>query len=257
MFLALSNALAVWAAYVLADQSRWVSLTILVAVTAAIDLVYLAPHRRTLPLKFLVPGTIFLLAFQIVPIVYTIEVALSNYSTGHIISKADAIQQIKINSLQQPENGKQYEAAPARDKDGHLVLILRDDTSGAVFVGTQEALKPLAKSSVKVDPDTGIPIAAAGYTLIKGAELFSLDKQLSAFDIPTTGDAAIRAQGVHNAVELRRRSATTPRTTGSCGSATASSSKTTARGRSSPRTTRRTSSSRAGRRSPASRTSTS
>ena len=183
-FLALSNSVAIWAAYVLADQSRWISLTILVAVTAAIDLVYLAPHRRTLPLKFLVPGTIFLLAFQIVPIVYTIEVALSNYSTGHIISKADAIQQIKINSLQQPENGKQYEAAPARDKDGHLVLILRDDTSGAVFVGTQDALKPLAKSSVKVDPDTSIPIAAAGYTLIKGAELFSLDKQLSAFDSP-------------------------------------------------------------------------
>ena len=203
VFLALSNALAVWAAYVLVDQSRWVSLTILVAVTAAIDLVYLAPHRGTLPLKFLVPGTVFLLAFQIVPIVYTIEVALSNYSTGHIISKADAIQQIKINSLQQPENGRQYEAAPARDKHGKLVLILRDDTSGAVFVGTEDALKPLPRSAVKVDPSTSIPTAATGYTLITGAELFSLDKQLSAFDIPTTGDAAIRAQGVHNAVELR------------------------------------------------------
>ena len=202
-FLALSNALAVWAAYVLIDQSRWTSLTILVAVTAAIDLIYLVPHRGTLPLKFLVPGTVFLLAFQIVPIVYTIEVALSNYSTGHIISKADAIQQIKINSLQQPENGKQYEAAPARDKDGKLVLILRDDTSGAVFVGTTDSLKPLPKSSVKVDPDTSIPTAATGYKLITGAELFSLDKQLAAFNIPTTGDAAIRPQGVHNAVELR------------------------------------------------------
>jgi arabinogalactan oligomer/maltooligosaccharide transport system permease protein len=203
VFLALSNALAVWAAYVLTDQSRWISLAILVAVTAAIDLIYLAPHRGTLPLKFLVPGTVFLLAFQIVPIIYTIEVALSNYSTGHIISKADAIRQIKINSLQQPENGKQYEAAPARDKEGHLVLILRDDTSGALFVGTEDALEPLAKASVKVDPDSGIPTAAAGYKLISGAELFSLDKQLAAFDIPTTGDAAIRAQGVHNAVELR------------------------------------------------------
>jgi len=202
-FLALSNALAVWAAYVLIDQSRWVSLALLVAVTAAIDLIYLAPRRGTLPLKFLVPGTVFLLAFQIVPIVYTIEVALSNYSTGHIISKADAIQQIKINSLQQPENGRQYEAAPARDRDGKLVLILRDDTSGAVFIGTKDALEPLPKSSVKVDPDSGIPTAATGYTLITGAELFSLDKQLSAFDIPTTGDAAIRPQGVHNAVELR------------------------------------------------------
>ena len=187
----------------LVDQSRWVSLAILVAVTAAIDFIYLVPHRGTLPLKFLVPGTVFLLAFQIVPIVYTIEVALSNYSTGHIISKADAIQQIKINSLQQPENGKQYEAAPARDENGKLVLILRDDTSGAVYVGTKGSLRPLPKSSVKVDPATSIPTAATGYTLIKGAELFSLDQQLATFVIPTTGDAAIRPQGVHNAVELR------------------------------------------------------
>jgi arabinogalactan oligomer/maltooligosaccharide transport system permease protein len=130
-FLAMSNALAVWAAYVLVDQSRWISLTILVAATAAIDLIYLAPRRGTLPLKFLVPGTVFLLAFQIIPIVYTIEVALSNYSTGHIISKADAIQQIKINSLQQPENGRQYEAAPARNKDGELVTTRAAPSSSA------------------------------------------------------------------------------------------------------------------------------
>jgi arabinogalactan oligomer/maltooligosaccharide transport system permease protein len=70
-------------------------------------------------------------------------------------------------------------------------------------VGTKDELRPLPKGSVKVDPDTSIPTAANGYTLITGAELFSLDKQLSAFDIPTTGDAAIRPQGVHNAVELR------------------------------------------------------
>jgi arabinogalactan oligomer/maltooligosaccharide transport system permease protein len=202
VFLAIVNALAVWAAYVLVDQTRWIALAILVAVTVAIDLVYLLPQRRTLPLKFLVPGTVFLLAFQIVPIVYTIEVALSNYSTGHIISKADAIRQIKLNSLEQPANGHQYEMSPARDKDGHLVLILRDDTTGKTFAGTTSSLTPIPRSSVKVDA-TGIPTAAAGYTLVKGADLFALDRQLSAFTVPTGGDAAIRPQGLHNAIDLR------------------------------------------------------
>jgi arabinogalactan oligomer / maltooligosaccharide transport system permease protein len=203
VLLALSNALAVWAAYVLVDQRRWTSLALLAAVTAAIDVVYLAPRRWTLPLKFLVPGTVFLLAFQIVPIVYTIEVALSNYSTGHIISKGDAIRQIKLNSLEQPPNGHQYEMAPARDKDGHLVLILRDDTNGNVYAGSQTSLTPLPKDTVKIDPATSNPTAAAGYTLIKGAELFTLDQQLSSYTVPTQGDAAIRPQGLHNAVDLR------------------------------------------------------
>ena len=100
------NALAIWAAYVLASRHHWVALPLLIGATAAIDVVYLLPRRWTLPLKFLIPGTVFLLAFQVVPIIYTIEIAFSNYSTGHVISKAAAIEAIKINSLQPPANGQ-------------------------------------------------------------------------------------------------------------------------------------------------------
>jgi len=202
-FLAATNGLAVWAAYVLADRKHWVALPILIAATAAIDIVYLAPRKWTLPLKFLVPGTIFLLAFQIVPIVYTIEVAFSNYSTGHVIGKADAIKAIQVNSLQPPANGRQFEIAPARDASGKLVLILHDDASGAVYVGTNKALTPLAKADVTISKDTGQPTAAKGYTLIKGAELFAMDAQLKAFNIPTRGGSAIQTQGVSQAVELQ------------------------------------------------------
>jgi len=200
--LAVTNAIAVWAAVVLVDKTRWVALGVLVLATAAIDYVYLAPRSWTLPLKFLVPGTVFLLAFQIVPVIYTIQVALSNYSTGHILTKPEAIKQIKINSLEIPANGKQYEMSPARDKDGKLVLILRQDPGGQVYIGTKKGLTPLPQSDVKID-ETGVPTAAKGYTLITGAELFTLDKQLQALQVPTKGDAAVQAQGVHQAVELQ------------------------------------------------------
>ncbi|HET7449080.1 MAG TPA: ABC transporter permease subunit [Gaiellaceae bacterium] len=202
VILSLTNALAVWAAYVLIDRSKWISLALLIAVTLAVDVVYLAPRTWTLPAKFLVPGTVFLLAFQMVPIVYTIEVALSNYSTGHISSKSEAIAQIKLNSLEPPPNGKQYEMAPARDASGKLVLILHEDGTGKVFAGTSKGLTELSKSDVKVD-ESGIPTSAKDYTLIKGAELFTLDQQLSKLTVPTSGDAAIQAQGVRNAVELQ------------------------------------------------------
>ena len=43
--LAISNGLAVWAAYVLADQHHWVALPILVAATLAVDFFYLAPAQ--------------------------------------------------------------------------------------------------------------------------------------------------------------------------------------------------------------------
>ena len=200
--LALTNGVAVWAAYVLADRRHWVALPILIVATAAIDIVYLRPRSWTLPAKFIVPGAIFLIAFQIVPIIYTIEVAFSNYSTGHVSSKGEAIKAIEVNSLQPPENGRQFEMAPARDSSGKLVLILHDDASGKVYVGTTKGLTPLPKSEVTV-ADTGQPTAAKGYTLIKGAELFTMDAQLKALVVPTTGDSAIQAQGVSQAVELQ------------------------------------------------------
>ena len=201
--LSATNALAVWAAYVLLDRRHWVALPILVVATLAMDWFYLAPRTWTLPAKFLIPGTIFLLAFQLVPIIYTIEIALSNYSTGHITSKSEAIKGIKLNSLEPPANGRQYTMAPARDRSGNLVLILSDETSGKVYVGTKKRLEPLAKGDVTINHDTGQPTAARGYTLIKGAELFTLDRQLRDYTVPTTGDAAIQPQGTSQAVELQ------------------------------------------------------
>ena len=243
---------------VLVDRSHWVALAILVAATAAIDFIYLVPRSWTLPAKFLVPGTIFLLAFQLVPIIYTIEVAFSNYSTGHITTKAEAIKQIKINSLEPPPNGKQYEMAPARDAAGNLVLILHDDTSGKVYAGTKKGLTPLAKADVKLDA-SGIPTAAKGYTLIKGAELFTLDtaaRRASTSRRRATRRSSRRASRRRSSCS--RRCATTRRKNAvRPDQRRRSSSRTTARARSSPPTTRRTSSSRAGSRSSASATSTS
>ncbi len=202
VLLSLVNALAVWAAVVLISHSKWISLVILVAATLVIDFVYLVPRRWTVPAKFLIPGTVFLIAFQIVPIVYTIQIALSNYSTGHVISRSAAITQIKLNSLEPPPNGQQYEMAPARDASGKLVLILHDDTSGKAYVGTNKGLTVLPPTDVKLD-SSGIPISAKGYELIKGAELFTLDKQLAALNIPTKNDASIQPQGTTQAIELR------------------------------------------------------
>jgi arabinogalactan oligomer/maltooligosaccharide transport system permease protein len=200
-FLSLTNALAAWALVVLIGRSNWLAVAVLVAATALTDAVFLVPRKGAIPAKFLLPGGVFLIAFQIVPIVYTITVAFTNYSTGHVISKSAAIEAIKQNSLQPPPNGKQYTMAPARDKDGALVMILRDDT-GAVFAGMRKGLTALPKESVKVDA-SGQPTSAKGYTLIKGSALFSLDAEMRNFNIPTRGDTAIQPQGISAAVELR------------------------------------------------------
>ncbi len=202
VFLAVVNALAVWAATVLADQSNWPALGMLALFTLLIDLIYLVPRRPGLiPLKFIVPGTVFLVAFQIAPILYTVNVAFTNYSTGHIISKAGAITAIKANSLQPAQSGTTYAMAAARDKNGDLVLILQDSTSGKTYVGTKKGLTPIPRAAVTVKG--GAIAGAAGYELVPVKELAAIGQQLTDFRVPIGKDAAIQPQGFDTAVPLQ------------------------------------------------------
>jgi arabinogalactan oligomer/maltooligosaccharide transport system permease protein len=200
VLLSLVNAIAGWAAIVLVRDGKWPAFAGLAAVTLAIDAVYLS--RRTVPLKFLVPGTIFLLAFQAIPIIYTVNVAFQQYSVGHIITKGEAIKAIEENSLAEPADGKTYVMAPAKDASGKLVLLLVEDQSGKAFVGTRKGLEPLAKDALTLD-ETGLITGASGYTILKGEDLATVDTALADYVIPTSGSAAVRAEGLDSALELK------------------------------------------------------
>ena len=64
-----------------------------------------------------------MISFQVVPIVYLVNISFTKYATGHILSKSEAVASIKSNSLSPPANGKSYLMAPARDNQGKLVLL--------------------------------------------------------------------------------------------------------------------------------------
>ena len=74
LLLAIVAAIAVAGAIPLVANQEWFWLTVLVLVTLAIFVVYLQPWH--IPLKYLIPGTIFLIAFQVVPVVSTFGVVV-------------------------------------------------------------------------------------------------------------------------------------------------------------------------------------
>jgi arabinogalactan oligomer/maltooligosaccharide transport system permease protein len=201
-FLSVVNAIAFWGAFELARQGTWAALAVLLLATAAIDVVYLTP-RRLFPLKFLIPGTVFLLAFQIAPIVYNVNIAFTNWSTAHIGTKTEAIAAIQRNSLAEAPDGGQYVMRPARAEDGTVVLILFDEESEQGFVGSREGLEEAPEGSVRLDENFEIASAPAGYTLVRPDELLALDRQLADYIIPVDGISAIRAEGFDTALELQ------------------------------------------------------
>jgi arabinogalactan oligomer/maltooligosaccharide transport system permease protein len=193
------NALALWAVGVLLADERWLAAALVLVVTVLVDAVYLVPDRRLVPLKFVLPGTVFLVAFVVIPIISNANIAFTNWSTGHNLAKDEAISQIQETSLAAPADGKTYTAAPAT-KDGELVLLLVDDMTGKPYVGSEEGLEPLPADAVTVD--TGAVVAAEGYELVSGKDLAGIDTQLAGLTIPVSDTSFIRAEGLSLAVEL-------------------------------------------------------
>jgi arabinogalactan oligomer/maltooligosaccharide transport system permease protein len=194
------NALGVWAVGVLLADGKWVAALVIGAAIVLIDVVYLVPSRRFVPLKYLVPGTVFLVAFVVVPIVSNANIAFTNWSTGHNLTKDEAIVAIQEVSLIAPADASMYTSTPARE-EGELVLLLVDDATGDTYVGRKDGLEPLPSEIVTVQ--AGTITAAEGYEVVQGADLAGIDAELNALVIPTEGDRFVKPEGLSIANEVQ------------------------------------------------------
>jgi arabinogalactan oligomer / maltooligosaccharide transport system permease protein len=151
LLLAAVNGLAVYGIVPMIANGAWVALALVVIATAAINWVYLT--KRAIALKYLVPGTVFLVVFQVYPVAYNAYIAFTNYGTGNILTKAQAIDGIERQSLFTPPDAIRYTAAAFTDGEAYALLLT--DPDGANFLGTDEGLREidLAAGDVTADGD--------------------------------------------------------------------------------------------------------
>ncbi len=79
--LGILDAIAVYALFVLVMDGEWLIAAVVAVVAAVVNWIYFS--RRKLPAKYLTPGIIFLVLFQVFVLVYTGYIAFTNYGTGH------------------------------------------------------------------------------------------------------------------------------------------------------------------------------
>ncbi|MGC9667992.1 ABC transporter permease subunit [Planosporangium sp. 12N6] len=186
LLLGLVAALAVWAAFPLVQARAWAGLAVEVAVVALIFYAYLTPRR--LPLKYLLPGTLFLVAFQIVPVLNTMGTAFSNFGDGHRGTKQDAITAIQTASVVEVPGAPEYALKVLDGADGAIAFLLTDP-AGKQFLGDAHGLKPV----------DGIP---DGYTPLSLGEAGARSREITDLVVPTSG-GAIRSSGISRAYEGR------------------------------------------------------
>lgn len=166
LILGMLDSLALYAAFLLVMAGR--TLPAVAVVVAALGITWLYLSQRAIPLKYLLPGTISMLIFGVLPIIYSVYIAFTNYSTGHVMAKGEAIEAIERDGYIDFDS---FSLTIADDAAGQRVYLLeRFDVATAEdkgsFIGTVSGITPSPRP-FKLNTDGAFePLAPAGYKAI-------------------------------------------------------------------------------------------
>ncbi len=178
---------------------RWMALLALVLAAVLIFVVYTTP--RLVPLKYLLPGTLFLVAMIVYPIIATFGISFTNFGDGKRLSKEETIASIVGSSVSQAPDSNLYNLTVGTTgsvTEGPFTFFLVDPDTGEVFEGTADGLEELDEGDVTVEGDR--VTEAGSFRLLNPREVNAAGTALSEFSVPTDR-GAIRSQGINTAFE--------------------------------------------------------
>jgi arabinogalactan oligomer/maltooligosaccharide transport system permease protein len=197
---AIVDAVALWALARLLADDEWLFAAMLVVSSVVINAVYLS--KRRVPWKYLIPGMLLMALFQIYPVGYTVATAFTNYGTGNIISRSQAIEKIVSDSITADDDAPRYTMAVLRNPSGDLRLLLENE-SGERFVATRTSIELLAEADATVSA-TGRVTAVGEYRRLSLSQAADLESQILLF-IASTDQGEIRPESLTSAVAKVQR----------------------------------------------------
>lgn len=201
-------ALAIAGIFWIATQLAIAGYTMGVVVAGLVGLGVLAVYgtRRAVPLKYLLPGMLLMVAFQLWPIIFTASISLTNYGDGHLISKEGTVTDIIAQSVREVPDTPRYRMSVAIKEGGSAetsdLILLLTKPDGSMFVGDPQGLTALAEDGVE-KTSTGKITKAPGYTILTAREINARSKDLGALAVPTSEGAGIKPVGLSEAFEGR------------------------------------------------------
>jgi arabinogalactan oligomer / maltooligosaccharide transport system permease protein len=200
------DALLVWMLIQAWVDSWWIAVGFFILALVAVNVVY---FTRGLPLKYLLPGLLFLLVFQVFTIVLTGFSSFTNYGTGHLDDKEAAINALLVRGERPVEGSADYPVVPIEQGGTVAMLVTFPEgtpTPGQSFIGTNEDLTPVTPTDLQVTGDrvTGV----SGYTSLNLGSLSAnpdLNAQWQEIRVPLNLETGtyLRPTGVTAAKEVR------------------------------------------------------
>jgi arabinogalactan oligomer/maltooligosaccharide transport system permease protein len=182
VLVALVDALGVYGILASAAQQQWGVLAFLAATLLVVNLVYFS--RRAVPAKYLVPGLVFLLVYQVFVVAYTGWTAFTNYGDGHNSTRADAVEAVLVQDESRVPDSPTYPLS-VLDAGGEIAFAVVDPADGDVLVGSAE--QPLAAAD-GATVDAGRVTGVDGYQVLGFAQVVERQADVFALRVPMSDD---------------------------------------------------------------------
>ena len=132
LFLAVFNAFVIYLIPVTIAFESWFLLTIILIISFLINLTYLTTRMK--PLKWITPGMIFLLSFVVFPAAYSFYVSFTNWSTGHILTKQQAIERLEdLTFTKDDQKGVEFDLYVLQDQNLEFYFLADLDSENLLF----------------------------------------------------------------------------------------------------------------------------
>ena len=176
VMLSLFDASVVFLASILVQRGSIAIAALVLIVAAMLNVIYLT--ERFLPAKYMAPGLIFLAVFQLFVIGYTVYIAFTNYSTGHVLTKDQAIEALLSQSQRRLPDSPSY-AVTVVDDGGQLGFLVTTPDGAALFGTSDEQLEP-----VDATFENGQAVSVEGYSSLTFADVLGRQDDVFALAVP-------------------------------------------------------------------------
>lgn len=187
VFLGILNVILIWTGIFLFNhEAYWVLLLLLVG-AALINFVFIA--ERTYPYRYVLPAFLFMVLLVVYPIVYTVYVSLTNYGTGNILSKEQALAQLQERRVLDAEAGN-FSYRAYRDGDGQLWFLFTGP-QGELFLGHAGRLEPVQEGDA-------VLARLAGFSELGRADLVRATNELSTLSFAVDDTWQLRMRNINS-----------------------------------------------------------
>jgi arabinogalactan oligomer / maltooligosaccharide transport system permease protein len=183
------------------------ALTVLV-ITLLVSIVWLRPESY--PMRWMSPGLALMILVSVYPIVYTFYLSFTNYGTGHIVPKVQAIEVLESRRYL-PENASEYDFTLYRNPFGEYAVLLQtpaDSDAEPIVVVPQQTIDDFSAEELileSIDTENLVIVGEdSPYTRVPRNQMLTAIAELRGITFGT-GEYAVQLEGLTRAAATEQQ----------------------------------------------------